>query len=129
MSKGKTNIKVIRNIMDRPRLGFSHDMKRHPSIRYLLFNSLSLNSLEVGHRDMRHQSVELFLGVFRVGSLSGQSNAESVRHRFDAFGPNGLVQRGVQTNVRGSHVLLGKGLDRLDGFGSSLLESAFFQDF
>lgn len=96
-----------------------------PSIHFfLLFNSLRLHSFERRHGDMRHQSIELLFRILRVGPLSGQSDAESVGNGFNALGPNGLVQRGVHTDVAGAHVLLGKGLDGFDGFWGPFFESA-----
>lgn len=75
---------------------------------------------------MGHKSVELFLGVFRVVAFSGQANAESVGNAFDASSPEGLVQGGVDADVRGPHVSLGKGLDDLDGLWGSLFKGALW---
>ena len=41
----------------------------------------------------------------------------------DALGPEVLVEPGVDTDVLGAHLLLGKLLDLLDGPGSAVLEA------
>lgn len=42
----------------------------------------------------------------------------------DTLGPDLLVQAGVDTDIGGTHGLLGESLDSLDGVGGTLLEGS-----
>ncbi len=90
----------------------------------LLVDSLGLDAFEESHWNVVDESVEFLLGILRVIASSRETNAESVWNAFNAAGPEGLVERGIETDVRGAHVFLGKGPDDLDSLGSPLFKGA-----
>jgi len=107
--------------------GFASKIKKKeqgPCSRFffLLVNDLGLESLEGGDWDVGDIGVQLLLGILVIVTLTGQADANAVLDGLDTLGPDLLVQGRVQADIRGTHRLLGKVLDGLDGVGSTLLE-------
>ena len=90
----------------------------------LLVADLGLESLEGSDGDVRDVGVQLLLGLLIVVTLAGQADADAVLDGLDTLGPDLLVQAGVDTDIGGTHGLLGELLDSLDGMGSTLLEGS-----
>lgn len=61
-----------------------------------------LEALGVGDVDGLDVGVKLLLGVLLVITLTGDADAEAVRHTLDAALPDLLVQLGVEADVGGT---------------------------
>lgn len=85
-------------------------------------DSFCLKPLEGVNFQQLSPSVERVLGIFVFVSLATQTNADTGGDVLDTALPDVLVQGRVDANVFGSHGLLGKGTDLLDGARSSALE-------
>lgn len=79
-----------------PSLSFS--LTQHLSI----LNDLGVETLGVLDVDGLDVGVKLLLGVLLVVTLTGDADAEAVRHTLDAALPDLLVQLGVETDVLGA---------------------------
>ena len=81
------------------------------------FNILSLESLEasLGDLDVGHESVQLVDAVLVLVPEPGETDPHPEGDAPHALGPDGLVQPGVDPHVLGSHLLLCKLLDLLNG--------------
>jgi len=90
----------------------------------LLVADLGLETLEGSDGNVRDVGVQLLLGLLIIVTLAGQANADAVLDGLNTLGPDLLVQAGVDTDIGGTHGLLGKGLDGLDGVRSTLLEGS-----
>jgi hypothetical protein len=89
----------------------------------LSVNNLSLKSLERGNFHKLCNCVKLLLSIFILVTLSGKTDTNAVGNILHSAAPNELVKLGIDTDVLGSHGLLGELLDFLNGTRSSLLES------
>ena len=83
-----------------------------------------LETLEGVNLDVLDVGVELLLSVLVVVALAGDLQAHAVGDRLDTTGPDGAVELGGKTDVRGAHVLSGELANALDGLGGTLLEGA-----
>lgn len=73
---------------------------------------------------MLDKSVKLLVSVLVFVSLSAQTNTDALGWVSNTLGPNELVDVGGDTDVLGSHSLLGELLDLLDGLGCLGLEGS-----
>ena len=81
-------------------------------------------TLEVQNWYVCNVSVQFVYGVLILVSLTGKTNTDTERYVTDTLRPEVLVQTSVHTNIRGSHLLLSKLSDFLDGLWCPPLESA-----
>jgi hypothetical protein len=88
---------------------------------FVIDNS-GLQAHEGGDGDVRDIRVKLLLGILIIVTLAGNADTDAVGNLLDTVGPDSLVQGGVKTDISGTHGLLSKSLDGLDGMGSTLLE-------
>ena len=104
-------------------LFLSNSQRKQKTINLLLrLNDLSLKTLGRGNIDSLDVREKLLLSTLLVVSLSRDADSDSVRNALDTTLPELLVQLGVESDIRGSKLLLSKVLDSLDSTGSSLLE-------
>lgn len=83
-----------------------------------LANSQTTTHLERSNTvNHTRDNVKLLLGTLVVVTLPLEPDADTARGGLDTAGPDGLVQRGGDTDVLDTHSLLGKGGDGLDGLG------------
>jgi hypothetical protein len=68
------------------------------------------------------KSVQSLLGFLILVTLAVQADADTVWDIADTTGPDELVQTDINTDIIGSHLLLGKGSELLDGVTGTLLE-------
>ena len=73
---------------------------------------------------MLNKSVKLLVGVLIFVSLPAQTNADALGWVSNTLGPNELVDISGDTDILGSHSLLGELLDLLDGLGCLGLEGS-----
>ena len=77
--------------------------RRHAWIIHLsVLDDGGLETLGVGDVDGLDVGVKLLLGVLLVVTLTGDADAEAVRHTLDAALPDLLVQLGVEADVGGT---------------------------
>lgn len=88
----------------------------------LSLDDLSFKTLWISNVDSLDVREELLLSTLLVVSLSGDTDTDSVWDTLDTSGPELLVQLRVDTDIRSTHLLLGKLLDLLDSTWGSLLE-------
>ena len=101
----------------------SNSQRKQKTINLLLrLNDLSLETLGRGNIDSLDVREKLLLSTLLVVSLSRDADSDSVRNALDTTLPELLVQLGVESDIRGTKLLLSKVLDSLDSTGSSLLE-------
>ena len=81
-------------------------------------------TFERGDGDGSDIGVQLFSGILVIAELSGETNTDTGGDRLDALLPHFLVERGVETDILGSHGLLSKSTDGLHGIRSTLLEGS-----
>lgn len=80
----------------------------------LLLDGDCLQALERRHGDKRSNRVQSFLSILIVISLTRQTDTYAIRHvAYTAF-PDLLVETGVDTHVRSTHVLFSELADHLD---------------
>ena len=104
-------------------LFLSNSQRKQKTINLLLrLNDLSLETLGRGNIDSLDVREKLLLSTLLVVSLSRDADSDSVRNALDTTLPELLVQLGVESDIRGTKLLLSKVLDSLDSTGSSLLE-------
>ena len=104
-------------------LFLSNSQRKQKTINLLLrLNDLSLETLGRGNIDSLDVGEKLLLSTLLVVSLSRDADSDSVRNALDTTLPELLVQLGVESDIRGTKLLLSKVLDSLDSTGSSLLE-------
>lgn len=68
----------------------------------LLLNNDRVKALGVLDVDSLNVAVQLLLGTLLVVTSSGNADTQSVGNALDTVLPNLLVQRGVQTDIRGT---------------------------
>jgi len=71
-----------------------------------------------------NESVEFFLSVFRFVFFAFQSNTDSSGDVSDTIVPQMEIDRGVNTDIAGTHSLLGEFTDDLDGLRGTFLEGS-----
>ena len=104
-------------------LFLSNSQRKQKTINLLLrLNDLSLETLGRGNIDSLDVREKLLLSTLLVVSLSRDTDSDSVGNALDTTLPELLVQLGVESDIRGTKLLLSKVLDSLDSTGSSLLE-------
>ena len=104
-------------------LFLSNSQRKQKTINLLLrLNDLSLETLGRGNIDSLDVREKLLLSTLLVVCLSRDADSDSVRNALDTTLPELLVQLGVESDIRGTKLLLSKVLDSLDSTGSSLLE-------
>ena len=104
-------------------LFLSNSQRKQKTINLLLrLNDLSLETLGRGNIDSLDVGEKLLLSTLLVVSLSRDTDSDSVGNALDTTLPELLVQLGVESDIRGTKLLLSKVLDSLDSTGSSLLE-------
>lgn len=94
----------------------------HVVIHLSLIDDGGLQALGVLDVDGLDEGVELLLALLVVVTLTSDADTETVRDTLDAGFPDLLVELGVKADVLGTHSLLSKIPDGLDGAGSALLE-------
>merc|ERR1711917_42327 len=83
----------------------------------------SLELLEGVDWDVSDQSVKFLGRVFVLVSLSVKPGTDSVLNVSDSTFPAGLVQTGVDSDIIGTHGLLGKLSDGINGFWCPVFET------
>lgn len=101
----------------------------HVVIHLSLIDDGGLQALGVLDVDGLDEGVELLLALLVVVTLTSDADTETVRDTLDAGFPDLLVELGVKADVLGTHSLLSKIPDGLDGAGSALLEGNTVQLF
>ena len=81
-------------------------------------------TLKVNSGDKGDIRVKLLLGILIIVTLTGDTDTNTVVSVLNTTRPDSLVQRGVKTNVLGTHSLLSKSLDSLDSMRSTLSQRA-----
>lgn len=86
----------LQNAKNRPRTNFPTGEK------LLFFDNNGVEALGVLDVHSLYVAVQLLLGTLLVVSASGNADAESVGNALHTVLPDLLVQRGVQTDIRGA---------------------------
>jgi hypothetical protein len=79
-------------------------------------------TLEGSDRDVGDIRVKLFLGIFVIVTLTGDTDTDTVVSVLNTTSPQSLVQRGIDTDIGGTHSLLSELLDSLDSMRGALTE-------
>jgi len=87
-----------------------------------IVDNLGGKTLERGDLDKLSKSVKLLISFVVVTTPSTQANTDAARYVTYTAAPDELVELGIDTDILGSHRLLGELLDLLDGFRSLLLK-------
>ena len=94
----------------------------HQQSKLLRFRHLGLELLERSDVDPLDQSIEFVSGLVLLIFLAVQPDSNSTRNVADSPGPEEVIERVVDSDVVGEHVLAREVPDDLDGAGGLLLE-------